>query len=476
MVELDRLCACAGALLRRNRLGRVTVGDPWRVLSEILVRQNSWQSKTRGAFAMDKPGKILLVDDEEQIKSVMSRWLRDVGYACEKAADAEQALSWLAREPFILAVLDIMMPGLSGIELLKKIRIEYPDLAVIMVTGVDTPEVAGTALELGASGYIVKPFGRNELLIYVVHALHRRELEKKNREYRENLERLIRERTEELEQAYADLKSSQGHLVQQEKMATLGQLAAGVAHEVKNPTGYIGSNLGTLNRHLGKIAGHIRLQDEYISALPAEKIEEVRQAGNRIKLDFLLEDCEQIIIECLEGVNRINKIVEGLKTFSRKDKDVARPANINDCLENALTVAWNEIKYKAVVEKEYGDLPLINCFPNKLGQVFMNILVNGAHAIEDQGKITVRTRVVDDTIHVRISDTGCGMSRETMDKIFDPFFTTKEEGKGTGLGLAISHEIMEQHHGDILVESTVGKGTTFTIILPIGATQERCQG
>jgi two-component system NtrC family sensor kinase len=364
-------------------------------------------------------------------------------------------------------LLNIEMPGMSGIAVLRELRIRDIPTEVIMVTAEDDPAVAADALELGACGYLIKPFEKNELLINVAHALRLRELESKNREYRNNLEQLVKDRTLQLEQAYSDLKTSQEQLLHQEKLTTIGHLAAGVAHEINNPTGYIGSNLTTLNKYMGRISEFIRLLNGYCSALPPEKTAELAQARKDFKIDFLVVDSMDILVECLEGIGRIKKIVEGLKTFSRKDQNISCLANINDCLENALTVAWNELKYKATVEKDYGDIPLVRCYPNQLAQVFMNLLINAGHAIETHGMIRIRTFKENDLIFVSITDTGCGISPDNQNRIFAPFFTTKGEGVGTGLGLSIVSEIVARHGGEISLESEVGKGSTFTISIPV---------
>jgi two-component system NtrC family sensor kinase len=364
-------------------------------------------------------------------------------------------------------LLNIEMPGMSGIAVLRELRIRDIPTEVIMVTAEDDPAVAADALELGACGYLIKPFEKNELLINVAHALRLRELESKNREYRNNLEQLVKDRTLQLEQAYSDLKTSQEQLLHQEKLTTIGHLAAGVAHEINNPTGYIGSNLTTLNKYMGRISEFIRLLGGYCSALPPEKTAELAQARKDFKIDFLVVDSMDILVECLEGIGRIKKIVEGLKTFSRKDQNISCLANINDCLENALTVAWNELKYKATVEKDYGDIPLVRCYPNQLAQVFMNLLINAGHAIETHGMIRIRTFKENDLIFVSITDTGCGISPDNQNRIFAPFFTTKGEWVGTGLGLSIVSEIVARHGGEISLESEVGKGSTFTISIPV---------
>lgn len=416
---------------------------------------------------MEDKTAVLVVDDETGTRELFSRMLAGAGYPATCAASGSEALDLFAGNFFPLVLLDIDMPGMSGIAVLWELRNRDSPPAVIMVTGEDDPAVAANALELGACGYLVKPFEKNELLIYVAHALRLRELERKNREYRDNLEQQVQERTRQLEQAYRDLKASQEQLLHQEKLATIGHLAAGVAHEINNPTGYIGSNLGTLTKYMGRISEFIGLLGGFSSALPPDKAAELALARKNSKIDFLVEDSRDILAECLEGVGRIKKIVEGLKTFSRKDQNTSCLANINDCLENALTVAWNELKYNATVEKDYGDLPLIRCYPNQLAQVFMNLLVNAAHSIANLGIIRIRTFTENDHIFVSITDTGCGISPENQQKIFAPFFTTKKAGVGTGLGLSIVTEIVTRHGGKIAVESEMGKGSTFTISIPV---------
>jgi len=273
----------------------------------------------------------------------------------------------------------------------------------------------------------------------------------------------------ELELAYTDLQASQGKILQQEKMASIGQLAAGVAHEINNPMGFITSNLNSLSKYLGKIAAFINRQQEiiYLAAPGSDLITTLDEERKRVKLDFILEDVTNLIAESLDGANRVRTIVQNLKNFSRVNEIAIIMADINDCLETTLTIAWNEIKYKATVEKHYGELPRTLCNPQQLNQVFMNLLVNAAHAIDKQGIISIRTAVEGDTILVTITDNGCGMTPETCKRIFEPFFTTKEVGKGTGLGLSIVYDIIKAHHGEITVDSAPGVGTTFTVKIPV---------
>jgi signal transduction histidine kinase len=190
---------------------------------------------------------------------------------------------------------------------------------------------------------------------------------------------------------------------------------------------------------------------------------------DEIDMDFILGDMKSLIEESREGTERIKKIVLDLKDFAHPGEDKLQSADINQCLESTLNVVWNEIKYKATVTKAYGDLPIIQCHPHQLNQVFMNLLVNAGQAIEKKGKIKIATRADNGYVEIEINDTGAGIPKENLSKIFDPFFTTKQVGKGTGLGLNVSYNIIKEHKGTLYVTSTVGKGTTFTIRIPVNS-------
>ncbi len=275
----------------------------------------------------------------------------------------------------------------------------------------------------------------------------------------------------ELSEAYSELKQTQSQLLQQEKMASIGQLAAGVAHEINNPAGYILSNLGSLGKYVTRLTEFIEFQVEIIEQHhDAEAVEQLLEQRKKIKLDFILKDIKELTQESLEGCEQVRKIVQDLKGFSRVDQAEKQYANINECLESTLNIVWNKLKYKAKVEKDYGDIKPIECFPQQLNQVFMNLLVNAAHAIEKEGIISIKTRQDDEFVYASISDTGCGIPPEYLNHIFEPFFTTKDVGKGTGLGLSIVYDIISKNHkGDITVDSKEGKGTTFTVKLPVTA-------
>jgi two-component system NtrC family sensor kinase len=265
------------------------------------------------------------------------------------------------------------------------------------------------------------------------------------------------------------LKDAHLQLLQSEKMASIGQLAAGVAHEINNPIGFVSSNLGTLRGYadaLLKVVDAYETLDTALAAHPQllRYIEEQKQLN---ELAYVRDDIRTLIAESIEGTTRVRNIVQNLRDFSHVDQGDWQQTNLHAGLDSTLSVARNEIKHKAKVIKDYGELPLVECLPSQINQVFLNLLVNAAQAITDQGTITIRTRADDAMVCVAISDTGSGMAPEVLAKVFDPFFTTKPVGQGTGLGLAVSFGIVEQHGGRIEVESTPGAGTTFSVMLPV---------
>lgn len=272
-----------------------------------------------------------------------------------------------------------------------------------------------------------------------------------------------------LEEAYHELQQTQGQILQQEKMASIGSLAAGVAHEINNPMGFISSNLSSLGKYMEKISAfNAALMEAVQSKGDTETLVVLNELRKKMKIDFILGDISGLLAESHDGAERVRRIVQDLKSFSHVDEAECKPFSINECLTSTLNMARNEIKYVADIEEEYDpDLPLLNCYPQQLNQVFMNIMVNAAHAIEVYGTIKIKTEREADDIVVRISDTGKGIAPEHLTRIFEPFFTTKEVGKGTGLGLSISYDIIKKHGGMMNVESEIGIGTTFVIRLPI---------
>jgi len=273
----------------------------------------------------------------------------------------------------------------------------------------------------------------------------------------------------ELQTANQKLEEAQDQLLQAEKMASIGQLAAGVAHEINNPVGYVSSNIGALERYVNDLLPILDACDRLDGSLDgsAPELLALRAAKGKVNLAYLREDLQDLLAESKEGLERVRKIVLDLKTFSHVDQADWHISDLHQGLESTLNIVWNELKYKAEVVKEYGALPEIECIPSQLNQVFMNLFVNAAQAIEDHGTITIRTGQEGEQVWVEVSDSGKGIAPEHLNRIFDPFFTTKPVGKGTGLGLSLSYGIVKKHHGAIEVRSELGQGTTFRVRLPV---------
>ena len=269
------------------------------------------------------------------------------------------------------------------------------------------------------------------------------------------------------------LQEAQTHLIQSEKMASIGQLAAGVAHEINNPLGYIYSNLNNMKRYLQDLIKAAEMAETLLQQLPADQadVQAFNQFKKMVDLEFLKQDAVDLVEESLEGASRARKIVQDLRDFSRIDKQERALFDLEAGMDATLNIVNNELKYKAEIIKEYAGLKPFECVGAQLNQVFMNLLVNAAQAIEEFGKIIIRTGYQSpDWLWIEVEDTGQGMSEATKARIFDPFFTTKPVGKGTGLGLSLSYKIIRDHQGRIEVDSTPGQGTRFRIYFPVNFT------
>lgn len=261
------------------------------------------------------------------------------------------------------------------------------------------------------------------------------------------------------------LEEAHNQLLQSEKMASIGSLAAGVAHEINNPIGFVASNLNSLREY---IADLVKVVNAYSTAKGDPKLVAKAEAiAKEVDLAYLQEDVVILLDECREGVSRVRRIVQDLRDFSHVDHGEWVISDLHKGLDSTLNIVNNEIKYTATVRKDYGLLPEIACIGSQLNQVFMNLLINAAHAIERQGEIVIKTRCDGEWITIAISDTGTGIEPDKLKRIFDPFYTTKPVGKGTGLGLSLSYGIVKRHGGRIEVQSTLGVGSTFTVWLPV---------
>lgn len=287
---------------------------------------------------------------------------------------------------------------------------------------------------------------------------------------RRNMEEALKKQGEEQKLLIEKLQQAQAQLLQSEKMASIGQLAAGVAHEINNPVGFVNSNMNSLRGYVETLFEVITAYDKLLATSAADA--RIAAASAQLKLDadleFLQEDVTQLVNESLDGLRRVKDIVQALKDFSHVGETDWQMADLHHGLDSTLNIANNEFKYKATIDKQYGTLPLVKCLASQLNQVFMNLIVNASHAIKESGVITIRTGTRNDEVWVCISDNGVGIAPENLQRIFEPFFTTKPIGQGTGLGLSLSYNIIQKHGGRIDVESELGKGTSFTIYLPAG--------
>ncbi|MBF0457909.1 MAG: PAS domain S-box protein [Nitrospirae bacterium] len=293
----------------------------------------------------------------------------------------------------------------------------------------------------------------------------RKQMEKEIRRHSEHLEAEVQARTAELSRTLTELKQSQEQLVQSAKMASLGVLTAGVAHEINNPLAFVSGNIGNLEKFVQRLFGLIeRYNNVEVSAGEKSEIERYKQ---EINYSYLVSRISPLIVKTKEGADRIKKIVRDLRNFARLDAADLTDMNINESLDTTLELLYHEYKNRIVIVREYGEIPVLQCYAAKINQVFMNLLINACQAIEGEGEVKVRTSVDTEKIEIAITDNGRGILPEIQGKIFDPFFTTKPVGVGTGLGLSISYKIIKEHNGDILVDSLAGKGTTFTVRLPL---------
>lgn len=280
-----------------------------------------------------------------------------------------------------------------------------------------------------------------------------------------------------LQATHTELQSTQNQLVQSSKLASIGQLAAGVAHEINNPIAFVTSNTNSTKKYMAAITLFLAQQKEFLAAQPAQVnladiTDKIAALYKEHKLDFILEDVIELIDDSVEGLERVTGIVAGLKGYARVDAGVEEKVDVESILDTTVKMLWNEIKYKCVIDKHYAGIPAIAGNKGQIQQVFTNLITNAGHAIEADGVITLSTEQIGNEVLITVKDTGDGIDKKNFDKLFEPFFTTKEVGKGTGLGLSISHGIIEKHGGSINVESTVGTGTTFFVRLPVKANSD----
>jgi signal transduction histidine kinase len=445
---------------------------------------------------------ILIVDDNPNNLGVLSDFLGDVGYEILVARDGESALQKVHYAAPDLILLDVMMPGIDGFETCRQIKAQPTthDLPIIFMTALSDSTDKVKGLSLGAVDYITKPFQQEEVLARVQLHLKlyhlrqtlaqqnlqlkqeieiRKAAETELKTLNDELELRVAVRTQALSQAMEDLQHTQLQVVQGEKMAALGQLVAGVAHEINNPINFIYGNVDHASGYVQDLLELLRL---YQTTFP-EGTPEIQAKADEVDLDFLQTDLTKVLASMQVGADRIRGIVQSLRSFSRIDESESKAVDIHEGIDSTLMILNSRLKAKSdrvaiEVIKHYGELPLVDCYPGQLNQVFMNLLVNAIDALENSlqlgtlaavPQIKIATsQVADHQIQIAIADNGPGMPKTVKAKLFDPFFTTKPVGKGTGLGLSISHKIITQaHQGQLECHSQPGQGAEFVIRLPL---------
>lgn len=434
---------------------------------------------------------LLIVDDNPANLEVLFDCLDDAGFEVVVAKDGESTLQKVAQEPPDLILLDVMMPGIDGFETCRRLKAnpDSKDIPVIFMTALSDTVDKVTGLSLGAVDYITKPFQQEEVLARVkVHLQLRKEIrqraaaEAELAKLNQKLEKRVEERTAKLKRAIQQLKDAQIQLVQKEKMSTIGQLVAGVAHEINNPLSFISGNLNHAESYIKELIAHLQLYQEKLPDPGAE----IAEHAEDIDLEFLTEDLYQLISSMKMGTDRIAQISVSLRNFSRSDTENKVTTDIYEGIDSTLMMLKHRLqanKNRPEIEivKEYGNLPLLECYPGQLNQVFMNIMANAIDVFDEYSMgrdyheikanpniITIGTEANSEYVTIRIKDNGPGMSSEVKQHIFDHLFTTKPMGKGTGLGLSISRQIVEEkHRGKLTVISAPGRGTEFAIFLPM---------
>ncbi|MGZ8181291.1 MAG: ATP-binding protein [Methylobacter sp.] len=407
---------------------------------------------------------ILLVDDDFTNLAVFGQCLTP-NYEVLIATSGQQALQLANGTPKPgLILLDVMMPGMDGYEVLTHLKANprTQDIPVIFVTALTSDMEEERGLQLGAVDYVYKPCNLPILLSRIRTQLELKKAHDWLKDKNAFLEAEVERRHQENQQVHLQL-------LQSEKLAAIGQLAAGIAHEINTPIGFVNSNLNSLNTYLDDIFTVLDAYDALAAASPIapDALQKLLELKRQKDLDYLRADIPQLIAESREGLSRVSDIIQNLKDFSHAESKDWELADLHKCIDSTLNIIGNELKCHCTLHKEYGDISDIVCLPSQLNQVFMNLLINAAQAIETQGDIIIRTGSNDREVWVEIKDNGKGIAPEHLPRLFEPFFSTQPVGKGTGLGLSISQNIVRKHGGRIEVNSNIGQGSTFRIWLPI---------
>ncbi|MGL4500905.1 MAG: hybrid sensor histidine kinase/response regulator [Planktothrix sp.] len=429
-------------------------------------------------------GLVLVIDDSSTNLELLYDILTEVGYEVLLAKQGPKGIEIAKSHPVDLILLDVIMPEIDGFQTCTLLQSapETQDIPIIFMTGISDNLEKAKGLELGAVDYITKPFYQKEVLARIKIHIKLRRLTLELIQEKQSLEQRVTERTAELSQILAELQKAQLQLVRGEKLSSIGQLVAGVAHEIKNPLGFIAGNIDIATEGVYHLIEYLEL---YRAKFPNSG-EEIQRKGVEIDIEYLLQDLPKMLASMKVGTDRISNLSTSLRTFCRSDTTVKVLANIHEGLDSTLMILQHRLKAtpnrrEIKVIKNYGEIPLVRCYLGQLNQVFMNIIANAIDVLEDglvnsvlppdlAPQITLDTKISADgqQMVIQIADNGQGMTPEVKSQIFDYLFTTKPVGKGTGLGLSISLQIVkEAHQGNLSCYSELGVGTAFQIQIPL---------
>ncbi|MDF2510933.1 MAG: ATP-binding protein [Herbinix sp.] len=425
--------------------------------------------------------KVLVVDDSQLNLAIAKRYLEPIPDITQIVLcnNPTKAKNLLEEEGIDILILDIIMPGITGYDIIAALRSDpkYDDLLIIMLISLEDMDSYQRCFELGVFDYINKPINAMEFTARLKVAIEW----KNNSNHLKSLINVITKQNEELKEMNAKLTEAKFSLVQSEKMAAIGQLAAGIAHEINNPMGFVNSNFDVLKKYFTRIIEFINYvntkfnsKNFFENQVLAECAAEVEGKFKSLKLDLIMDELDGIFIDSSAGIQRVTEIVQSLRIYARTSADGEKDTlALHSLIQQVLLITKNELKFITQVQLDVPEDIILYCNRIQLGQVFVNIILNAAQAIksqnrEDMGTIKISAEVFDQEIIINFQDDGPGIPEENLSKIFEPFFTTKEIGKGTGLGLSVSYDIVvNKHNGAFEVSSELGKGATFTVILPI---------
>lgn len=428
--------------------------------------------------------KILAVDDESFILNFVKLVLEREGLQIFTAENGQQALDIASKERPDIIIADLMMPVMDGSELCRRIKQDeqLKETLFIILTAKSGKEDKVKLLNLGADDFIRKPIGKDELVAKVNSFLRIRNLQMTLKNKNKELEKLnsqLNGALNNLQLANLKIKETKDQLLQSEKMAFIGQMTASVAAELEEPVGYVKNNLSVMSNYVTDTKALLS-KYEFVTEELARKVNgesdalmaDVNQFKKQIDMAFMLSDLDKILEESLDKMRFMERIVKDLNNYARIDDDIEQPVKLNEMLNNILAALPPEEIRDITFEKNFSDLPAFTCYPEKIKQVFTNVLQNAVESIRTSGKIKIET-YFSDGLHVRISDNGIGIPKVIQSKIFEPFFTTKEPGKRAGFGLSIVERIVKRHGGDLQLESETGKGTSVTISFPHASVEEQ---